>query len=251
LHPASGMDQARRSGVTGRGAALRAAAAVGAFALVHSALASRSAKRAAERIAGERGRDGWYRAAYNAQAVATFAALVAYVGRLPDRRLYDARGVLAGLLRAGQLAGLAYAAAALREVGLGPFAGATSLAAWAGARPQVPREPEGQGPAPAPQGGGLRTTGPFAWSRHPLNFAPLPVLWLNPHMTVNLAVFNAATTLYLIAGSRHEEARLAAAYGADYEAYRRSGVPFYWPRVRLGVRPSGADAAGVAAAPAG
>ena len=108
------------------------------------------------------------------------------------------------------------------------MAGTTSLAAWARGASVVPREPEAQGPAHDARG--MRATGPFAWMRHPLNFAPLPVLWLHPHMTANLAAFNAAATLYLVVGSRHEEARLLAAHGADYERYRRGGVPFYWPR---------------------
>jgi hypothetical protein len=228
------------SGGGSGGAALRIGVAALVFAAVHSALASRRAKQAAERVAGERTRNGWYRAAYNAQAVATFGALVAYGRRLPDRQLYQARGVLAALLRAGQLAGIAYLAAAVRDVGVARMAGVASLGALVRGEDEVPPEPEAQGPAPA-DGAGVRATGPFAWSRHPLNFAPLPVLWLNPRMTVNLAAFNAVATLYLIAGSWHEETRLAAAYGADYEAYRRSGVPFYWPRPGRPAPPAAPD----------
>ncbi len=33
-------------------------------------------------------------------------------------------------------------------------------------------------------------------SRHPLNLAPVPLLWLNPRMTRNLAVFSAIATAY-------------------------------------------------------
>jgi protein-S-isoprenylcysteine O-methyltransferase Ste14 len=206
-------------------------AATAAFGVVHSALASRRMKTAARRVAGDRARDAWYRPLYNAQAIATFAALAAYARRLPDRPLYQARGPLVALLRLGQLAGLVYGGAAVRQIGVGRITGATGLAAWMHGRAVVPPEPEAQGPAPD-SNGRLRGTGPFAWSRHPLNFAPLPVLWLNPRMTMNLAAFNVAATLYLVAGSRHEEARLADAYGSTYEAYRRSGVPFYLPRVR-------------------
>ena len=41
----------------------------------------------------------------------------------------------------------------------------------------------------------------------------------------------AAANVYLVLGSRHEEARLLRAYGDRYEAYQQSGVPFYasWP----------------------
>lgn len=222
-------DERADGAAAARGSALRIAGAVAAFAALHSLLASRQAKAAASRVAGDRARAGWYRVLFNAQAVATFAALGVYARRLPDRTLYRATGALAGVLRTGQLAGLAVAALAVREVGLGRMAGTASLGAWTRGAAVVPPEPEAQGPA-RDAAGGMRATGPFAWMRHPLNFAPLPVLWLHPHMTVNLAAFNAAATLYLVAGSRHEEARLGAAYGADYETYRSGGVPFYWPR---------------------
>ena len=223
-------DSADRTREQGHGSAGRIAAATVLFALVHSALASRVAKAAATRLLGARARDGWYRAFYNAQALATTGALVVWALRQPDRTLYHVRGPLALLMRGGQLAGLAFGAAAVREVGLARMAGATSLAAWSRGAPDVPPEPEAQGPAPDTTGR-LRTGGPFAVVRHPLNLMPLPVLWLNPVMTVNLAAGSALATLYLVLGSRHEEARLLARHGGEYEAYRRSGVPFYLPRL--------------------
>src|SRR5437588_841547 len=80
--------------------------------------------------------------------------------------------------------------------------------------------------------------GPFAWSRHPLNFAPLPILWLWPRMTTSLLAFNTAATIYLVVGSLHEEARLREAFGDDYVAYLDSGVPFYVPLpARSGLEP--------------
>ena len=212
-----------------RGSALHIVAATAAFALVHSALAGRRVKTSIGNAAGVRVRNGWYRVLYNAQALTTFAALVAYGRRLPDHPLYEVRGPFALVLRVGQLAGLAFAAQAVREVGIGRMAGTTSLVAWVRDETAVPPEPEAQGPALKVDGRSMRVRGPFRYSRHPLNFAPLPVLWLNPRMTVNLAAFNAAATLYFVVGSWHEERRLSAAYGEAYEAYRRSGVSFYLP----------------------
>ena len=232
-----------------RTAAVRIVAATAAFAVLHSFLASRGAKASAERLAGRRARDGGYRAFFNAQAVVTFGALAAYAWRLPDRPLYEAHGALRVTMRAGQLAGLVWAVQAVRQVGVARMAGATSLAAWLRGAPDVPREPEAQGPAPD-AAGRLRATGPFAWSRHPLNFAPLPILWLQPRMTANLLAFNVAATLYLVAGSRHEERRLAAEYGAAYERYRRSGVPFYLPtHGSPALAAAGGDTGPVASAP--
>ena len=223
-------DSARGETRQGSGSAGRIVAATVLFALVHSALASRAAKGAVARLLGGRGRDGWYRAFYNAQAVATTGALVAWAMRQPDRTLYRVRGPLAVLMRAGQLAGLAFGAAAVREVGLARMSGVTSVTAWARDEADVPPEPEAQGPA-SDASGHLRTGGPFAVVRHPLNLMPLPVLWLNPVMTVNLAAGSALATVYLVLGSRHEEARLLARHGEAYAAYQRSGVPFYLPRV--------------------
>ncbi|HET7457474.1 MAG TPA: hypothetical protein VFJ74_07455, partial [Gemmatimonadaceae bacterium] len=120
---------------------LRILAATAAFAVVHSVLASRAAKRAASRLAGERTRGGWYRVAFNAQAVATFGALAAYGRGLPDRTLYEVRGPLALLMRAGQLAGLAWAAWTVREIGLARISGASSARAWVAGEGDVPAEP--------------------------------------------------------------------------------------------------------------
>ncbi len=214
---------------TGGGSALRIVAATAAFALVHSLLASHRAKQAAQRVAGDRARDGWYRAFYNAQAVVATAALAAYARRLPDRTLYEVHGPLRMLMRAGQLAGLALAAQAVREVGVLRFAaGATAGPNTLGAS-APPAAIEGQGPALDATGESVHVGAAFGLSRHPLNLAPLPILWLHPRMTANLAAFNAVTTLYLVAGSWHEERRLAAAYGDVYDAYRCSGVPFFLP----------------------
>jgi hypothetical protein len=203
-------------------------AATAAFGLVHSAFASRSAKRAAAQKFGERNRNGLYRAFFIAQSAATFGVLAAYVRRLPDRKLYRARGPLAVLMHASQAVAILHATAAARQVGIDRITGLDGLLRWLGDGP-VPPEPEAQGPALDAEGL-RRLAGPFAWSRHPLNFAPLPVLWLWPKMTTNLLAFNVAATAYLVVGSFHEEARLRDAYGEAYTGYQESGVGFYVPR---------------------
>lgn len=105
--------------------------------------------------------------------------------------------------------------------------GLSSLREWMNDG-QVHPEPEAQGPAPFPDGQ-IHARGPFALSRHPLNFAPLTILWLWPRMTTSLLAFNVTATIYLVIGSVHEEARLRDAYGDEYEAYLKSGVRFYLP----------------------
>ena len=219
----------------------RVAAATAAFAAVHSALASARAKRAARRHAGDRAVDGWYRPLYNVQALATFGALVAYARRQPDRTLYDVRGAPRALMRGGQLAALGGAAWAVARVGPLTFAGAPGLAAWARGTRDLPPTPEAQGPT-VDASGGVDGGGPFALTRHPLNTAFAVMLWLQPRMTANLAAFTALATVHLVAGSRHEEARLAARHGAAYERYRRAGVPFFLPGPARALPPADAGA---------
>ena len=208
--------------------ALKVGAATGGFAAVHSLFASRAAKAAADRLVGHRARSALYRPFYLAQSFATFAGLYLYARSLPDRTLYHVRGPAARLMNAGQVAALAYAVWAAREVGTADILGIRELREYAEGKPRILPEPEAQGPTAID--GGMRVRGPFRWSRHPLNFAPLPVFWLMPRMTAQLLAYNVAMTAYMVIGSAHEERRLARAYGETYERYRRSGVPFYLPQ---------------------
>jgi protein-S-isoprenylcysteine O-methyltransferase Ste14 len=57
----------------------------------------------------------------------------------------------------------------------------------------------------------------------------LPILWLMPRMTVNLAAFNVITTVYLILGSLHEEKRFVETYGQAYINYQTSEINFLVP----------------------
>jgi hypothetical protein len=202
-------------------------AATAAFAVIHSALASRGAKRAATKTFGERNRNGLYRAVYITQSAVTFAVLAAYMRRQPSREIYSVRPPLSLLMHGAQATAVVYATAAARQVGIRRILGLDSFVSWLGKGPVLP-EPEAQGPALDGQGL-ARHAGPFSWSRHPLNFAPLPILWLWPRMTTNLLAFNAAATLYLVIGSLHEESRLREVFGDKYIAYERSGVAFYLP----------------------
>jgi protein-S-isoprenylcysteine O-methyltransferase Ste14 len=203
-------------------------AATALFAGIHSLLASRTAKRVATEMLSERQRNALYRPFYNVQAVITFGALVLYGIKLPDRELYRVSGPLARLMQFGQVVSLLYLMYAARQIGFLRFAGLPNLWALLRGQTSVPREPEGQGPI-LDVNGEMKATGPFRISRHPLNFAMIPALWLMPRMTVNLAAFNCVVTVYLIVGSAHEEERLRATYGQAYIDYQRSGVNFFVP----------------------
>jgi methanethiol S-methyltransferase len=211
-------------------------AATTLFGGIHSLLASRAAKRIASEMLGERQRNALYRPFYNTQAVISFAALVLYATKLPDRELYRASEPLARLMRFGQVASLLYLMYGARQIGFLRFAGVPNLLALLRGQTSVPREPEGQGPI-LDVNGGMKATGPFRASRHPLNFAMVPALWLMPRMTVNLAAFNCVVTVYLLVGSVHEEERLRATYGQAYTDYQRSGINFFIPSASRLVTP--------------
>src|SRR5918993_4751411 len=92
--------------MTSAAVAARVLASTVAFALLHSALASRTAKVMAARTFGVRRRNGLYRAFFNTQASVATVALAMYLRQLPDRELYVVRGPAARLMRVGQSAGL-------------------------------------------------------------------------------------------------------------------------------------------------
>lgn len=209
-------------------AGLKVAAATFAYAGIHSLLASRWAKSTADKAVGHRNRAAYYRPFYLAQSVVTFAALYAYSRTLPDKTLYHVRGPAARAMNAGQIAGLVYAAWAARSVGVQDILGIREVADAAQGKRDIRPEPEAQGPSA--ETSSMRVTGPFRWSRHPLNFAPLPIFWLMPKMTVQLLSYNLAMTAYMVVGSIHEEHRLEKAYGEKYREYQRSGVAFYVPK---------------------
>jgi methanethiol S-methyltransferase len=203
-------------------------AATALFAGLHSLLATRRAKSVATALLGERLRNALYRPFYNAVALGTTACLVLYLVKLPDRELYRIRKPLSGLLVLGQDTSLFCLLWGARQVGLLQFSGLANLGKLLAGERNIAAEPEGQGPALRPDER-IKGTGPFRLSRHPLNFWMMPLLWLMPRMTANLAVFNVVVTVYLFAGSLHEEMRLREAYGEAYAKYQASGASFFVP----------------------
>jgi steroid 5-alpha reductase family enzyme len=192
--------------------------ATGSIAILHSVLASRSAKRSAARLFGEENRNVYYRPFYILQSVLTFGALLLYIEKLPDRTLWKMNRTGATICNGIRLASLWEMIQAIRQIGTERLTGVAGCLAHRRGVHNVSPEPEAQGPA---LDRGRTITGPFRWSRHPLNFLALPVIWLAPHMTRNWFVFNCAATAYFFLGSMHEEQRLRLEYGEVYEGYRR------------------------------
>jgi hypothetical protein len=214
---------------------LKIAAVTVAYGLAHSLLASRKAKDVATGLLGEEKCRAFYRPFYIVQALATTAMLVRYVARSRTPSLYRVRGFPAAALRAGQSLALLHACKAVREIGLARLTGLDGLRLRLHGMP-VPEAPVAQGPEADIVTGDLTAGGPFARSRHPLNFSAVPIFWLTPKLTTGRLAFNCVATAYLVLGSLHEERRLHRAYGRRYETYVGSGPGFFLPLRRSASR---------------
>jgi methanethiol S-methyltransferase len=214
----------------------KTAAATVLYAAVHTLLASRKSKETASRLLGVRQRNGLYRAFYLLQSAGTMLILVGYIRRQPRVFIIKAYGLASVPFRIVQLAGLCWAVAAAYEVGFREILGIRPVVSLLRGDETIPPEPEAQGPAL--RGNSMRVEGPFRLTRHPMNLAPLPVLWFNPRMSTNLLAYNLVSTIYLVLGSRNEECRLATRYGQAYRDYQASDVPFYLPKLGLNARDS-------------
>jgi len=212
--------------------ALKVAAWSALYFAVHSALSTFGVKNASARLVGQRNSDGFYRLFYSTVAMFGLLWLFLAARRLPDRKIYHAKGaeLLATLAIQGCAALMIYGVVkrvrALRLLGaenaFGYFAGKNIEAAPDG---QIPPAGEIELPPTFARDGAL------ALSRHALNFWVLPLFWAWPRMTRNYAVFCGVTTLYCVLGSFFSELRQRARYGKSWERYQNSGVPFFLPQL--------------------
>ena len=203
----------------GRSTVLGTLGRLALFAASHSALAAPPVKRRLGQADGDRRAEGVYRLAYNAVSVLATGALVRSLWRLPDRPLYRVGGPARAAMVAAQGVGVLGTLAVAREVGPARFSGLAPLADLLAGRPPS-AVPTAQHPVPAADGD-LRWGGPFRLCRHPNNAFPLLVLGFAPTMTAKLATFSLGTAAYMVVGSWHEERRLQAAFGGQFERYRR------------------------------
>lgn len=79
---------------------------------------------------------------------------------------------------------------------------------------------QGFGARGAAAGEGFRTPWMYRWSRHPMMFGFLLVLWAVPGMSVGQALLASLLTLYILVGTRFEERDLLRLFGAAYARYR-------------------------------
>jgi len=174
------------------------------FAIIHSLLATCSAKQLAEQLHPVLSR--FYRLLYNLLSLAMFAWVMAAYRHSPV--IYFVPGAWSLLLYILQLAVLFMLFIALRQTGLRSFAG------WNSSSDST-----------------LVTGGFYGIVRHPLYLLSSLFLLLTPVMTAQWALLTILSVMYFLLGAIIEEKRMGELYGLPYTEYCRR-VPFIIPNVR-------------------
>lgn len=183
------------------------------YGLVHSLLASHSAKALARRLFGP-GADRIYRLGYNIFAVFSLLPVFGLVGLLPDRTLYRIPAPWVYLTTLLQGLAVLLLVLGLLQTGVWSFLGVRQLL----------------GP-PEREAAELVVSGLYRWMRHPLYSAGLLFIWLVPLMTVNLLALNLGLSAYIVGGAWFEERKLRQSFGEAYAAYQRT-TPMLVPGLR-------------------
>lgn len=159
----------------------------------------------------------WYRLAFNLQSVVLVLPLVWATWAIPGDWLWRWSGGWAWLANALTLAALAGLLLS-NSYDMGEFLGLTPLREKR--RDAVEHE-------------GLRISALHRHVRHPWYFIGLVLIWTRD-MNAPLLVSAIAITLYFVIGSRLEERKLEARFGAAYREYRRRVpglIPLPWKRL--------------------
>lgn len=177
------------------------------WALIHSFLASLTAKKLAGRILGRY--YAFYRLAYVTLSALSFAALWFFAPR-PQGSIYYIGGVWFIILKGIQTLALIGFLFAGSQFNMEEFLGFLDISKYFSVHLE-PRQPEP-----------LNTGGYFAYVRHPLYLFGMIILWSDPEMTVWWFTISVAITIYLVIGTVFEERKLIAIYGDQYREYRRT-----------------------------
>lgn len=190
------------------------------WALLHSLTAARRVKNWVRARVGERPYQGLYRLFYNVLAGVTFVPVLWVTAvELPNTQLWRIPAPWSYAANLVQLIGLIGLGIALFQTDFWDFVGLRQAVRYLRGEAEINLPPK------------LVTGGMYALVRHPLYFFSLLVIWFTPVMTLQTLLFNFFVTMYLWAGSRVEERRLADFFGPAYAEYR-ARVPGLLP-VRL------------------
>lgn len=196
-------------------------AACGLYGLIHSLLASHTAKRFAEARWGGAARR-WYRLGFSLLGGLTLLPLLWLAWALPDRLLYQIPMpwvLLSGLI---QLAAAGALLAGVTQTGALGFIGLRQAFDPAAAGPLIVGRKKDE----------LVVSGLYRRVRHPLYTCGLVILWLMPVMSWNLLALSAGLTAYILIGIPFEERKLLDEFGEAYADYR-AHTPALFPRIRL------------------
>jgi protein-S-isoprenylcysteine O-methyltransferase Ste14 len=197
------------------------------WALLHSLMAARRTKNWVRGRVGERPYQGLYRLFYNIIAGVTFLPVLWVTAvELPHTQLWHIPAPWSYAANLVQIVGLIGLGIALFQTDFWDFVGLRQAVRYFRGEAEINLPPK------------LVTGGMYALVRHPLYFFSLLVIWFVPLMTLQTLIFNFFATMYLWAGSRVEERRLADFFGPAYEEYRRK-VPGLLPikLTRLSLKP--------------
>ena len=172
------------------------------YAAVHSLLASMGVKAWVRQQFGPAAERG-YRLAYNLFAVISGLPILALLYLLPDQLLYQIPFPWVTLAILGQFAGIIIIVVGIQQTDLWHFVGLRQIF----------------DPSSAPSSV-MITSGLYRWTRHPLYFGGLLLIWLMPRMTLNLLMLFVMLTIYLVVGAKLEEKRLLHEFGDGYREYQ-------------------------------
>ncbi len=183
------------------------------YGVIHSVLASNTAKSLAAHWFGQAARLRFYRLFFVFAALATTLPLLALVPLLPDSTIYriPAPWVIPTL-----------AIQALAVIALAVGVLQTGALAFLGIRQFLEAAPFREK---------LVTGGLYRRVRHPLYAAAFLLLWLAPVMTWNLLALNIGFSAYLLIGTIFEERKLVQQFGKEYAEYRKR-TPRIVPRIK-------------------
>ncbi len=187
--------------------------AFGLYAVVHSLLASFTAKDLAETFFGKSGRR-YYRLFFNIFGTLTLLPILILPVYLPDTPLYTIPAPWLYLTLALQAIALLLLLYSVIQTGALDFLGFSQALAL-------------------PTQDTLNTAGLYRHVRHPLYTFSMLFLWLTPVMTANLAALYLAISLYFYLGAYFEERKLIRIFGQEYQDYRARTpmlLPRLWPR---------------------
>lgn len=184
------------------------------YGVIHSSLASLGVKGWARRRLGERG-FRFYRLGFNGFAGLSLLPILYLVARLPDAPLYTIP--LPWVVATGAIQGVSAVCflLSLSHTGARDFLGLNVLL-----HPAQPAAPQR-----------LATAGFYRYTRHPLYFFGLVILWLTPVMTWNVLAFSLGATVYILVGALIEERKLLVEFGQPYAEYQQR-TPFLIPFIK-------------------